>query len=77
MNFLGALELLQALGKFYPKTSRTAPKMALYDAEKDGYTVWVNENSVKPDYLCFMNDTVKTRQLRIRKHEAYLVIQSS
>jgi len=76
MNFVEAMELLRALVKFYPKTSRIAPKTVLYDAEKEGYTVWVNEDSLKSDYLRFMKEIVETRQLRIRKQEGYVVIQS-
>jgi len=76
MNFVDALELIRALVKFCPKTSRIAPKTVLYDAEKEGYMVWVNEDSLKSDYLRFMKEIVETRQLRIRKQEGYMVIQS-
>jgi hypothetical protein len=76
MNFLGALEL-RTLTKCYPKTSRTAPRMALYDAENEGYTIWVNKDSLKTDFLCFMKEIVEARHLRIKKNERYLVIQSS
>ena len=76
MNFVESMELLQALVNFCPKTSRIAPKTVLYDAEKEGYTVWVNEDSMKSDYLRFMKEIVETRQLRTRKQKGYMVIQS-
>ena len=77
MNFVEAMELLRALSKLYPKISLIAPKTVLYDAEKEGYMIWVNEDSVKPDYFCFMKEIVETRHLSIGKHEGYLVMRSS
>ena len=76
MNFVEAMELLRALVNFCPKTSRIAPKTVLYDAEKEGYMVWVNEDSLKSDYLRFMREIVETRHLRTRNQEGYVVIQS-
>ena len=76
MNFVESMELLQALVNFCPETLRIAPKTVLYDAEKEGYMVWVNEDSLKSDYLRFMKEIVETRQLRIREQEGYAVIQS-
>ena len=70
------MELLRALVNFCPKTSRIAPKTVLYDAEKEGYMVWVNEDSLKSDYLRFMREIVETRHLRARNQEGYVVIQS-
>jgi hypothetical protein len=75
MNFVEAMELLQALVKFCPETSRIGPKTVLYDAEKKGYMVWVNEDSLKSDYLRFMKEIVETRQLITRKQKGYMVIQ--
>ena len=76
MNFVEDMELLRALSRFYPKTSRIRPKMVVYNAEKDGYMLWVDEDSVKSNYLRFMKEIVETRHLRIMKHEGYLVIHS-
>jgi rRNA maturation protein Rpf1 len=76
MNFVEAMELLRALSKFFPLTSRIHPRMVFYDAQKEGYMIWINEDSVKPNYLHFINEIVETRHLIIRKHEGYLVIRS-
>ncbi len=76
MNFVEAMELLRALSTFLPKSLRVRPNFIFYNAEKEGYMVWVKEDSVKSDYLSFMKEIVETRHLRIRNFEGYLVIHS-
>jgi len=76
MNFVEAVETLRDLSEFRLKTLRARPRIVFYDAEKQGYTLWVNEDSLKTDYLGFLKEIVATRQLRIRKHEGYLIIHS-
>jgi hypothetical protein len=76
MNFVEAMELLRALSKFFRKNLRICPKLVFYDSEKEGYTIFVKEDSVKPDYLIYMKEIVETRQLRIKNQEGYLAISS-
>ena len=76
MNFVEAMDLLRALSEFPPESSRVRPKFILYNAENEGYMVCVKEDSVKSDYLSFMNEIVETRHLGIRKQEGYLVMHS-
>ena len=76
MNFVEAMEILRALSTFLPKSLRVRANFIFYDAEKEGYMVWVKEDSVKSDYLSFMKEIVETRHLRIRNLEGYLVIHS-
>ena len=76
MNFVEAMELLRALSTFSPKSSRLRPKFTFYDAEKEGYVVYVKEDSALSDYVSHVKEIVKTRALRIRKQEGYLVIHS-
>ncbi len=76
MNFIEAMELLRALSKFYPKTALYRPKLVFFDAEKEGYMIYLNENSVKPDYLIHLREIVETRHLDVMKNNGYLVIHS-
>ena len=76
MNFVEAMEIHRALSAFLPKSLRVRPKFIFYNAEKEGYMVWVREDSVGSDYLSFMKEIVETRHLRIRKQEGYLVMHS-
>ena len=76
MNLVEAMELHRALSTFLPKSARVRPKFIFYNAEEEGYMVWVKEDSVKSDYLSFMKGIVETRHLRIKKQEGYLVMQS-
>jgi hypothetical protein len=77
MNFVEAVEILRDLSEFRIETLRVRPRVVFYDAEKQGYTLWVNEDSLKTDYFGFLKRIVETRQLRIRKHKGYLIIHSS
>ena len=77
MNFVETMELLRAMSKFYPETSRIPLKTVCYNPEHEGYMVWVNQDLVKPDYIRFLKEIVETRQLRMAKDKGYLVIQSS
>ena len=76
MNFVEAMELLRALSAFLPKSLRVRPKFTFYDAEKEGYVVYVKEDAVLSDYVSYVNEIVKARDLRIRKQEGFLVIHS-
>ncbi len=76
MNFVEAMELLRALSKSYPKTALNRPRLVFFDAEKEGYMIYLTENSVKPDNLIHLKEIVETRHLSIRKNNGYLVIRS-
>ncbi len=76
MNFIEAMELLRTLSKFYPKTVLNRPKLVFFDAEKEGYMIYLNENSVKADYLIHLKEIVETRHLDMMKNNGYLVIHS-
>ncbi len=76
MNFVEAMELLRALSGIYPKTALNCPRLVFFDAEKEGYMIYLNENSVEPDNLIQLEEIVETRHLSIRKNNRYLVIRS-
>lgn len=75
MNFVEAMELLRTL-KFYSKTALNYPKLVFFDAEKEGYMIYLNEDSVQSDNLSRLKEIVETRNLCVRKNNGYLVIRS-
>lgn len=75
MNFVEAMELLRTL-KFYSKTALNYPKLVFFDAEKEGYMIYLDEDSVRSDNLSRLKEIVETRNLCVRKNNGYLVIRS-
>jgi hypothetical protein len=76
LNFVEAVEFLRAVSAFRKKYSGELPKLQVYNAENEGYVIWVKTSSINPEFHNFLRQVVETRGLGIREHEGYLVVRS-
>jgi hypothetical protein len=76
LNFVEAVEFLRTISAFRQEYQGELPKLQVYNAESEGYVIWVKTNSVNAEFRSFLRQVVRTRGLRIRKRDEYLVIHS-
>jgi len=77
MDFFEAMEMLRILSGILSKKTEERPKLVVYDAQKEGYTLWVRQNVVEPNYLSLLKEIIETRCLTIGKYGKYFVIRSA
>ncbi len=76
MNFVEALEFMQAVNKFCFKAraakgvAKNIPKMLLYDSEKGGYSIWIKMEFASKEFLRFLKEIVTTRELMLARPTA-------
>jgi len=60
MNFLEAMEILRTLSRFRSGNSNERPKLVILNAERESYTIWVNQKKVKMEHLRSFEGSAKT-----------------
>ncbi len=74
MNFTEAIELLDAASAFDFKGSEKKPNICIYDKEKYGFELYIKADLVNAEYREYLKGIVKSRKLKIRESEGYLII---
>ena len=76
VNFVEAFEFIRAVKAFRSKYSEVLPALQLYDAEKEGYCVYIKIGSFHGNFLDYLKMVVKTRGLQLRRGKAFLIVSS-
>jgi hypothetical protein len=69
-----AIDLLCVVSDFQFKDSEKRPDFCIYDNQNDGYNLRIKAELVTAEYRSYLNEIVKSRKLRIRESEGYLII---
>ena len=74
LNLIEAIELLDSISDFEFRGFKKRPSFSIYDREKDGFVLCVKANLLNAEYRSFLGEIVKSRKLRIRELDGYLII---
>ncbi len=76
MDFVEAVEFLKTVTASRTECSGEQPKLQLYDAEKEGYVIWIKTSSLNMESLNLLKQIVETRGLQLNKSKGFLLISS-
>jgi hypothetical protein len=76
MDFVEAVEFLKTVTAFRTEYSGELPKLQLYDAEKEGYVIWIRASSLNVEFLNLLKKVVEARGLQLRRSQGFLLISS-
>ena len=74
MNLNEAIELLRVVSAIPIKDSAKKPKIRVFYKEWEGYTLGVKVSLVNAEYRNYLDEIVKSRDLRIAELEGYLMV---
>lgn len=74
MNLAEAVELLDVVSKFSFEATEKIPDLHIYDNQKGGFVLCVEAELIREEYRKYIEETVKSRNLRVRETEGYLMI---
>jgi hypothetical protein len=76
LNFVEAVECLRTVSAFQTECAGELPKLQVYNAENEGYVIWIKNSLISEEFRNFLMQVVETRRLGIKKTEGYLIIYS-
>ncbi len=74
MNLIRAIELLDTVSNFQFKDSEKRPTVSIFGTQAEGYSVCIKTNLVNEEYRTYIEEIAKSRTLRMKGSEGYLVI---
>ena len=75
MNFVEAVEFMRTVSG-HRHDFGELPKLQLYNAEKEGYVVWIKTKFINKEFLGFLTHIAETRRLNLRRFEDFLTVSS-
>ena len=75
MNFVEAVEFMRTVTG-HRHDFGELPKLQLYNAEKEGYVVWIKTELINKEFLGFLAHIAETCRLRLRRFEDFLTVSS-
>ncbi len=72
MNFAEVLALHKAVAVFHDRTPEKRPKLGVFDTQSrsEGYILCIRESCAKGDFLAFLQNVARDRNLMIREFRA-------